>query len=136
MQMHAIKIDRAGAFKVFSMAGWMWWRLVWHERRYPFNDDQETLFDLPPIGTPRSKRWGKRRERMEWAIQLLSKGYTLHVGKYSLDVGFNRTKQIVRLADRVVLEVYEIAAEMGLALTSAGEIDWRGTELTPEDFYA
>lgn len=118
-----------------TKAGLMWYRLQWHERRYRFNDDQETLFDLTErTGAP--KTGPCRRERMEHAIRLIIDGYALHVGDYALDVGFNHSKQIVRLASHVIAEVYEIAVDMGVTLTSAGEVDWRPTEITPEDFYA
>jgi hypothetical protein len=136
MQVAKLMTHVYGPYKRSTDAGLMWLRLKWHERRCPFNDDQGELFPLPRTKEPRSKTWGRRRERMEWAIKYLADGYTLRTGKYVLDVGFCRPKRIVRLAERVVLEVYEIAAEMGVALTVAGEIDWRATELTPEDFYA
>jgi hypothetical protein len=117
-------------------AGIMWWRLKWHEWRYPFNDHQELLFDLPPTKTPSSKRWGGRRERMEWAVKRLTEGYELRAGDYLYDIGFDRERKVVRVATRAVIDLYEVAVDMGLAITSAGEIDWRLTEVTPEDFYA
>jgi hypothetical protein len=44
--------------------------------------------------------------------------------------------QMMWVATRALPDVYEVAVYMGFAMTDAGEIDWRPTELTPEDFYA
>lgn len=117
-------------------AGLVWWRLKWHEKRYPFNDHQGLLFDLPPAKTPNSKRWGGRRERMEWAVKCLVEGYELRTGDYLYDVGFDRARKVIRVASRAVIDLYEVAVDMGLAITTAGEVDWRPTEAIPEDFYA
>jgi hypothetical protein len=44
--------------------------------------------------------------------------------------------QMMWVATRALPDVYEAAVYMGFTMTDAGEIDWRSTELTPEDFYA
>ena len=97
--------------------------------------DAVLLADLAErTGTPKTGLG--RRERMERAVRCIVGGYALRVGDYALDVGFNHSEMIVRLASHVVAEVYEIAVDMGVTVTTAGEVDWRPAELTPEDFYA
>lgn len=123
-----------------TTCGIMWSCLKRNVSRYPFNDDQVTLFDHPSSHTPqpRASRFGKnRRERMERAVRFLQAGWTLRTSdRYSLDIGFNGGTMTVRFATRCLEELYEVAVEMRATITCAGEIDWRHTETTSEDFYA
>lgn len=135
MQTGCWRHDDYGRWRRTTEAGLVLFRLRYYERTYRFNDDQETLFDLAErTGVPKTGLG--RRERMEAAVRHIVGGYALRVGDYALDVGFNHSEMIVRLASHVVAEVYEIAVDMGVTVTTAGEVDWRPAELTPEDFYA
>ncbi len=125
-----------------TLAGWVWRTLKRHERLDPPGHDQATLplFDDPP---PRSRNrraspLGKtRRERMEWAVKFLAGGhFELRTGDYRDDIGFDRSRKIVRVATRALADVYEVAVYMGVTIKDPGEIDWRPTHAIPEDFYA
>jgi hypothetical protein len=120
-----------------TAAGRVWSYLRWQERHYPYDDDQVPLFEEPRSRHPAVSRFGKtRRERMEWAVKFLRGGFELRTGDYRDDIGFDRSRKLVRVATRALPDVYEAAVYMGFTMTDAGEIDWRSTELTPEDFYA
>jgi len=124
--------------RVLTQAGAMWRSLKRHERSDPFNDEQVTIVDLPPIKRPRASRFGTtRRERMEWAVRFLASGrWTLRVGDYAYDVGFNNVDMVVRVAARALADVYDVALYMGAVDTTSATFDWRMNEMTPEDFYA
>jgi hypothetical protein len=126
---------RIAEHRVATLAGRVLFRLKLAERSDPYNDTAQCLLfesgETPP--QPKSHR---RVERLELAVQRLADGYELRVGEYVLDIGFDTSARRVRVASRVLADVYETAVYMGLALTEAGEVDWRPTEMAPEDFYA
>ncbi len=123
---------RHGA-KVRTLAGGVWRRLRRAEEWCPPKDAQETLFEM--ASTPRQP--GARRvERIERAVRFLADGFELRVDDFKRDVSWNRWARVVRLWTRVLAEEYEAAVYMGVTIGTAGEIDWRTTEMIPEDFYA
>ena len=77
-----------------------------------------------------------RRDRLEEAVLALCDGFELRIhDSYTHEIGFNRQRRVVRLAEHVVKEVLETAAYMGKAVLWT-DIDWRPNHSIPEDFYA
>lgn len=120
--------------RVRTFIGGFLMRLTYVERNDPYYDtEQGELFEL---GAAAKQRRTRRIERMELAVQRLSEGHTLRVAdNYKYDVSFNFWRREVRVATRVLAEAHEVATYMG-AFKIAGEIDWRATEMMPEDYYA
>jgi hypothetical protein len=127
-----------GSRYIRTLAGGVWWRLKRYERSYPFDDDaQVPIFDgLRSRKDPRTSWYGRSVERVERAVWAIAAGWELRVGDYAYTIGFDRIRKIVRITNDATADVYDAAVYMGVALMNAGEIDWRATDMAPEDFYA
>lgn len=117
-----------------TAAGWMWHRLRRGEQKRGDDDpDQQQLFDTSPVRQPKGSRTG----RIELAAKRVGKGFTLRIrDHYTYDVGFGREgdRGVVRIATRAAAEFFEAAAYMGVSIPT--DLDWRPTDMLPEDFYA
>ena len=130
--------------RIRTLAGGARWRL---KRAEGYDDgnggwNQASLFDEPLL---RGRTRGRRVELLERAVtEIADHGWLLKIGDYARDVSFYRRwprsaadppPSEVRVRSTVLADLWEAAIYMRKTI-SVGEIDWRMTEMTPEDFYA